>query len=112
VLHGLAAICHEAGNGGYIGSHCPKQLRASSLLGGGFSSASGLALQPHPSRANRNWMSLPARNSEELFWIAGLDLVVLFPSALMGKGWDGGDDPSRLNPLPPGERKLCITRRS
>jgi len=25
VLHGLAAICHEAGNGGYIGSHCPKQ---------------------------------------------------------------------------------------
>jgi len=33
VLHGLAAICHEAGNGGYIGSHCPKQLRASSLLG-------------------------------------------------------------------------------
>ena len=34
MLHGLVAICHEAGNGGYIGSHCPKQLRASSLLGG------------------------------------------------------------------------------
>ena len=33
MLHGLAADCHEAGNGGYIGSHCPKQLRASSLLG-------------------------------------------------------------------------------
>jgi len=45
VLHGLASICHEAGNGGYIGSHCPKQSRASSLLGGEFSSTSGLASQ-------------------------------------------------------------------
>lgn len=26
----------------------------------------------------------------------------------MGEGWDGGDDPPHLNPLPPGERKLCI----
>ena len=34
MLHGLVAICHEAGNGRYIGSHCPKQLRAPSLLGG------------------------------------------------------------------------------
>ncbi len=25
MLHGLAAICHAAGSGGYIGSHCPKQ---------------------------------------------------------------------------------------
>ena len=36
MLHGLAAICHEAGNAGYIGSHCPKQSHASSLLGGEF----------------------------------------------------------------------------
>ena len=34
VLQGLAAICHEAGNGGYIGSHCPKQSYVFSLLGG------------------------------------------------------------------------------
>ena len=33
MLQGLAAICHAAGNGGYIGSHCPKQSRATSLLG-------------------------------------------------------------------------------
>jgi len=36
VLQGLAAICYAVGNGGYIGSHCPKQSRASSLLGGEF----------------------------------------------------------------------------
>ncbi len=53
-------------------------------------------------------MSLPTRNSEELFWIAGLDLAVLFPSPLMGEGWDEGDDSPHLNPLPPGERKLRI----
>lgn len=57
MLHGLAAICHEAGNGGYIGSHCPKQC-APPL----YSAVNSLW---HPSRTNRNEKTLPTRNDEE-----------------------------------------------
>jgi len=77
VLHGLAAICHEAGNGGYIGSHCPKQSRASSLLGV-FARA----------RSLESFSTLPWLNREEPLFSTGRRVVMALVRRLFGSAFD------------------------
>ena len=67
MLHGLAAICHEAGNGGYIGSHCPKQCAPPLYSAVNSFWPPVLLCNRHPSRTNRNEKTLPTRINEEPF---------------------------------------------
>jgi hypothetical protein len=49
-MYGLMAICHEAGKGGYIGSHWPNHARAVFLPDGAADKAANLGEWKSPWR--------------------------------------------------------------